>query len=130
MALDQYTRMFTKLPLRKRSKLLQRFFKPKIYPEAYFAYFNRLPNEIRVSWFRDDGMIVGKVNAGSKEFMTQGVNADDFIKMVNQSIVTVFNIPEDYFDIVSQTKTYSPKPSERQLLEDRSVMEHRSVIPT
>jgi len=114
--------MFTKLPLRKRSKLLQWFFKEKIYPEAYFAYFNRLPNEIQVSWFRDDGMIMGKVNAGGKEFMTQGVNADDFIKMVNQSIVTAFNIPEDYYDIVNRTKTYFPKPSEKKLLDDRSVM--------
>src|SRR3989344_2693788 len=98
--------MFTKKPLHKRSTLLRRFFKPEIYPEAYFAYFKKLPNEIQVNWFRDEGMIIGKVNAGGKEFMTQGEDADDFIKMVNESIVTAFNIPEDYFDIVSQTKSY------------------------
>lgn len=100
-------------------------FKPEIFPEAYFAYLHRLPNEIQVSWFRDDGLIVGKVNAGDKEFMTQGANADEFIGMINHSIVSAFNIPEDYFEIVTQTKTYVPSPGERKLLEDRSVMSHQ-----
>lgn len=117
--------MFTKTPLRKRIGFLQRFFRPTIFPEAYFAYFHRLPDQVQVSWFRDEGMIIGKVDAGGKIFMTQGENAEDFIRMVNESIVTVFNIPEDYFDIVSKTKTYVPSPSEKKLLEDRSVMEHR-----
>src|SRR3990167_5340378 len=99
--------MFQTLPLKQRSGWLRKIFKSKIYPEAFFAYFHRLPNEVQVNWFREDGMIIGKVNAGGKEFMTQGVDADDFIKMVNQSIVTVFNIPENYLDIVSQTKTYT-----------------------
>ncbi len=116
--------MYKKLPLIKRSRILCKFFKPVIYPQAYFAYFHKLPNEVQVSWFRDDGMIVGQVKAGDKEFMTQGVNADDFIQNVNHSIVTVFNIPEDYFDIVNQTKVYVPSPSERRLLEDQSVTSH------
>lgn len=69
-------------------------------------------------------MIIGTVKAGDKEFLTQGVDADDFIRMVNESIITVFNIPDDYFDAINQTKTYLPKPSERQLLEDMSVASH------
>ncbi len=113
------------MPLLKRSGLLRKIFKPEIYPEAYFAYLHRLPDEIQVSWFRDDGMIVGKVCAGEKEFMTQGANADEFIGMINRSIVSAFNIPEDYFEIVNQTKTYVPSPSELKLLEDRSVASHQ-----
>lgn len=116
--------MFTKLPLKKRSRLLRKLFKPEIYPEAYFAYFHKLPNEIQVSWFRDDGMIIGKIQAGAKEFMTQGTGADDFIRMVNESVATVFNIPDDYFDIVTQTRTYSPPAANRKLLEDKSVTRH------
>lgn len=113
--------MFTKLPLKKRYRLLRKLFKPEIYPEAYFAYFHKLPHKIEVSWFRDDGVIIGKVKAGEKEFMTQGANADDFIRMVNESVITAFNIPDDYFDIVNKTRTYTPASQERQLLEDKSV---------
>lgn len=122
--------MFTKLPLKKRSRLLRKLFKPEIYPEAYFAYFHKLPNEIQVSWFRDDGMIVGKVQAGAKQFMTQGVGADDFIRMVNESVATAFNIPDDYFDIVTKTRTYVPPAAERKLLDDESYplpISHRMV---
>ena len=115
--------MFTSLPLSKRFTFLQRFVKPEIYPEAYFAYYHRLPNEVQVSWFRDEGMIIGKVRAGDREFVTQGVDADDFLKMVNQSVVTAFNIPDEYFDIVSQTKIYAPTAGDRQLLDDQTITE-------
>lgn len=116
--------MFAKLPLRKRFPILRKIFKPELYPEAFFAYFHRLPDQIHVEWFRDDGMIIGKVQAGDKEFMTQGADADDFIRMVNMSIVTAFNVPDDYFDIINQTRTYTPSPSEREILGDQSVMNH------
>ncbi|MDD2785504.1 MAG: hypothetical protein PHS79_01265 [Patescibacteria group bacterium] len=113
--------MFAKIPLRKRLPILKSFFKPALSPEAYFAYFHRLPDQIKVDWFRDDGMIVGKVLAGDKQFMTQGKDADDFIRMVNMSVVTAFNIPEDYFDIVNQTRTYTPPDTEKVFLGDKSV---------
>ncbi len=111
--------MFTKISLWKQ--ISQKFSKPEIYPEAFFAYFHRLPDKLQVSWFRDDGMIVGKVNAGDKEFMTQGADAEDFIQMVNESLITVFNVPHDYFDVIKQARTYNPTPAERRLLEDKSV---------
>lgn len=111
--------MFKKIPWWK--KIQRKIAKPEIYPEAFFAYFHRLPSELKVSWFRDDGMIVGRVNAGSKEFVTQGTDTDDFIRMVNESLITAFNIPEDYFDAVKQARTYNPSPAERILLEDASI---------
>lgn len=114
--------MFTKLPFRKRSVFLRKIFKPEIYPEAFFAYLHKLPNDIRVSWFRDEGMIVGTVNAGAKEFMTQGEGADDFISMVNQSVITAFNVPDDYIDIIAQTRIYNPPPEDRGLLENEKVL--------
>lgn len=116
--------MFKTLPLHQRSKFLRRFFKPAIYPEAFFAYFHKLPNTVAVDWFRDDGMIVGTVRVGEQEFMTQGTDAEDFIRMVNESIVTACNIPDDYFEAVSKAKTYLPQPSERMMLEDLSVPRH------
>ena len=116
--------MFKKIPLRHRWKWIRLFCKPEIYPEAYFAYLNKLPNEIQVKWFRDEGKIIGKVIAGNKEFMTKGTTVDEFIISINQSMIAAFNIPEDYVDIVSQTKTYTLKPSERKLLEDKNTAEH------
>ena len=111
--------MFTKVSLWKQ--VLQKFSKPDIHREAFFAYFHRLPEKLQVSWFRDDGMIVGTVNAGGKEFVTQGTDADDFIRMVNESLITVFNVPQNYFSVIKQAKTYNPNPAERKLLEDMSV---------
>ena len=115
--------MFTKLPLIQRSSLLIKFFfKPDIYPEAFFADLNKLPNEIEVEWFRDEGMIIGKVTAGDKYFVTQGKNAEDFIKMVNESLVTVFDIPYDYFDAIVKSRSYKPKPEECKQLDDKSIL--------
>ena len=113
--------MFKKLSIIKTSRVLKKFFKSEIYPEGYLAYANRLPKEIQVNWFRDGGMIIGKVTAGGKEFVTQGVDADDFICMINESVFTVFNIPHDYFDVMRQTRTFKPPQREMELLEDRSV---------
>jgi len=53
--------------------------------------------------------------------MTQGADADDFINMVNESILTVFNIPYAYFDILKQSKSYLPKQDEYEKLKDASI---------
>ena len=113
--------MFQKLALKYRLPLLDKLFKPEIYPEAFFAYFHKLPNEIQVAWFRDEGMIIGTVTADDKEFMTQGVDADDFIHMVNESLITSFDIPTDYFDVILKVRSYAPKPEEYKKLNDRKV---------
>ena len=114
--------MFIKLPFKKRSQWLRKLFKPEITLEGHFAHFHKLPNEIQVDWFRDDGMIVGKVRAGEKEFMTQGTDADDFIRMVNESLITAFNIPDDYFDVLMHTKTYTPPSKVLESLRDQNVV--------
>lgn len=114
--------MFQKLPITKTSKFLKKFFKPEIYSEAYVAYVNRLPSEITVHWFRDGDMIIGKVQAGDKEFMTQGANEDDFIRMINESVFTIFNIPNDYFDVVRDTRSFKPSEIEMARLKDPSVI--------
>lgn len=97
------------------------FCKPEISQEAFDAYFFRLPEKVEVGWFRDGNYIVGKVKTDKKEFMTQGVNPQDFIEMVNDAIYTVSNIPEDYIDILRKVKTYSPPPQEKKKLEDLNI---------
>lgn len=89
--------------------------------EAFEAYYNRLPKDIEVSWFRDGNFIVGKVSAGENEFMTQGKNADDFINMVNDTVISVHRIPKEYFSSVKKAHTYMPPYAEKQKLEDTSI---------
>lgn len=114
--------MFIRLPFKKRYTLLRKVFKPEIYSEAFSAYLLKLPNNIQVNWFRDEGMIVGTVKAGAKEFMTQGEDTDDFIKMVNQSVIAAFNVPDDYVDAIAQARIYNPPPEDRRLLENKKVL--------
>jgi|SRR3989338_3895635 len=113
--------MFSKLPIRLRYSILRKLFKPEIIPEAFSAYYHKLPANVSVEWFRDESFIIGKISADDKSFMTQGADADDFINMVNESILTVFNIPYAYFDILKQSKSYLPKQDEYEKLKDASI---------
>lgn len=100
-----------------------RIFRPRLSEEALFAYYHKLPNKIQVRWFRDGKYIVGEVNDGSKVFFTQGKNAEDFINMVNESLIASYNIPYDYFDALKSVKQFQPKPEERIRLENLKVLE-------
>lgn len=100
---------------------LRKLFTPKLAREAFEAYFYRLPNNVRVSWFRDGKFIVGKVVAGEREFMTQGKNVDDFIEMVNDAVYAVENIPKNYIYTLRKIKTYEPSPAEEAKLRNLDV---------
>ncbi len=94
--------------------------------EAFEAYLGRLPDNIQVSWFRDGEFIIGNVMAGDNQFVTQGLDADDFVEMVNDAIITVFGIPKQYYDVIRQTHTYIP-PQE-QMEELRNVNVKKAII--
>ena len=68
------------------------------------AYYNRLPDSIEVEWQRDGKYIVGKINAGDKKFMTQAISAKEFVDMVNDALLVVYNIPEAYFNSLASRK--------------------------
>ncbi len=95
--------------------------KPKLSREAFEAYFHRLPDGIEVNWRRDGKFIVGSVVADGKKFVTQGLNADEFIEMVNDAVITVFDIPEDYIDAINKSKAYSPTAEEYKRLNDNKI---------
>ena len=94
------------------------FPKRHLSEEAFWAYYHRLPDSIQVRWFRDGDLIIGEVNDGKKKFFTQGKDADNFIIMVNDALITAYNIPQDYFEFVRKSKMFSPKPDERRRLEN------------
>ena len=96
-------------------------FRPRLSREAFYAYVDRLPTNIKVNWFRDGNFIVGEVNADGKHFFTQGKNADDFVEMVNDAVVTVLGIPNQYYDVVRRTRTYMPPSDELEKLNNVSI---------
>lgn len=114
--------LLTKMRLQSRwNEMWKRVFKPEIFPEAFFAYFHKIPNNIHVEWFRDDKFIVGNITAGEKKFVTQGVDADDFIRMVNESVVAAFDIPRNCVNLMLRNKLFSPSAEARRKLEDFSI---------
>jgi len=102
-------------------KLASPFTNAAIIREVVTAHLNKLPDGIFVEWFREDGYIIGKVKADDKEFITQGKNAVDFIRMVNESVVAAFNIPAEYSEAVLQSYSFPPTPEALRELNDSSV---------
>lgn len=114
--------LLTKMRLKaKWNGIKKKIAKPEIFPEAFFAYFHKLPNNIQVEWFRDGNYIIGNVTAGDRKFVTQGMDAEDFIKMVNESVVLAFDIPQDYINLILKNKLFLPPIEEKKKLGDLSV---------
>ena len=105
----------------KWDQIKKMIIKPEIFPEALFVYFHKIPNNIQVEWFRDGDYIIGNVTAGDKKFVTQGLNTDDFVRMVNESLVVAYNIPQNYIDLILKNKPFAPTVEERKKLDDISV---------
>jgi len=74
-----------------------------------------------VKWMRDGKFIVGKVQAGDYEFTTQGEGSDDFVEMVNDAILTVYDIPKEYFDVLLHTHAYYPPAYQMEELRRKDV---------
>ncbi len=64
---------------------------------------------------------MGTVKAGDKEFVTQGKDADDFIEMVNESVIVSFDVPREYVEILSKSYLFYPPPAELNKLKNSAV---------
>jgi hypothetical protein len=93
----------------------------KLEPEVIECYSNKLPNSIQVKWFRDGRFIVGEVEAGKYKFMTQGRNAKEFISMVNDALLAVCEVPEDYVEFFLKNNRYTPDSIQMSQLADKSI---------
>ena len=96
----------------------------EVIPEAFWAYFHRLPQKISVEWFRDGKFIVGRIDAEGDKFMTQGVSADEFIEMVNDALFSFYEIPVEYFGAL-KSRSFVPKPEEYEKLNDAAVVKSK-----
>jgi hypothetical protein len=103
------------------SNLKSGLFNQPLSQEAFEAYFHRLPDDLEVSWFRDGKFIIGNIKAGENKFVTQGLDAEDFIDMVNDAVITVFGVPKQYYDAIRQTHTYIPPKQQLEQLRNASV---------
>lgn len=102
-------------------KIQEFFMGNRLSKEAFVAYFNRLPDNISVQWFRDGDFIIGKVKSGDNEFVTQAKDANEFVEMVNDALITVYNIPRNYLEVIKSAKTYSPTQEEWDDLNNTSI---------
>lgn len=98
------------------------FVKSELSREAFEAYFNRMPEKIEVKWKRDGKIIIGRVKTDEYEFVTQGVDGNDFIEMVNDSLVSVYDIPQDYINLIKNSHAYKPKKEEMEKLKRKDIL--------
>lgn len=94
---------------------------PEIIPEVLVAYYQKLPLNIQVSWWRDEGYIVGNVVAGTLAFPTQGKDTADFIRMINEGLLISLGIPFEYVEAILSNGLFSPSLEELAKLSDAGV---------
>ena len=91
---------------------LANLFRPKLQHEAMEAYFYRLPDIIKIEWFRDGDFIIGNIFAEGNKYMTQALSANEFIEMVNDTVLAVYNIPPEYQKELLEHKKFRPSIQE------------------
>lgn len=100
---------------RKLENLKEIIFPSDIYKEEAFAFADRLPNRIKVGWFRDGKFIIGEIIDGNNTYYTQAKSAKEFVEMVNDAIYSVYGVKQKYFKILGEDK-YHPTEAEFERL--------------
>jgi hypothetical protein len=105
--------------------LYRALFSPEISVEALEAYYNRLPSTISVKWHREMGYIVGEVQVEDNQpFYTQAKNGKQFIEMVNEALMVVYEVPKDYHDVLKSFRKFIPRnPEELKKLYNNDCLE-------
>ncbi|MCK5416455.1 hypothetical protein KAI92_03445 [Candidatus Parcubacteria bacterium] len=89
--------------------------------EVLLSNFHKLPEEIKVSWFRDGKFIIGDILADGHKYKTQAKSANDFVEMVNDTIYSVYEVPSNCINTLSKVKRFNPKPDEFKKLNNYSI---------
>lgn len=104
-----------------KGKIFRFFRKPELCQEAFDAYFDRLPDSLQVSWFKDGKYIIGEVEADGEKFMTQAVSAKEFVEMVNDALFVTYKIPEKYFDVLLASKKFMPTKDQFEAMDNIAI---------
>ncbi|MEK7545762.1 MAG: hypothetical protein AAB554_01635 [Patescibacteria group bacterium] len=107
--------------MRLIQKLKERFEPDDFFAEVAEAYFHKLPQNLRVDWFRDSGYIVAKIVADGKEYRTQGKDAEDLFLMVNDCLYTAYGIKARHKEKMLHVRSYRPPQDEWVKLNDGKV---------
>jgi hypothetical protein len=98
---------------------------PRPPKEVLIAQYHKLPDQIQVSWFRDDGFIIGNIDADGHKYMTQALSAKEFVERVNDTLCAVYDIPQNCLNVISRYKRYEPSPEEYKDLNDIAIKESK-----
>lgn len=99
----------------------------QLTPEALFAYANRLPESVMVTWFRDGEFIIGHITAEQLDVMTQATTPREFVTMVNDAVFAAYEIPVRYFSALS-ARSFRPVAREYQKLSNRAIANSSLII--
>jgi len=88
--------------------MFNKFYQQKPCVEVIDSSFNKLPDEIEITWFRDDKFIIGEIVADGNTYMTQALSAKEFVDMVNDTLFAAYEIPENCFSILKKNKKFEP----------------------
>ncbi|MFA5359756.1 MAG: hypothetical protein WC349_02235 [Patescibacteria group bacterium] len=113
--------MFSVYYKNKIRNIFNNFVQAKPCKEVLEASFNKLPEEIKVNWFRDGKYIIGVIEVDGHEYKTQALSADEFVDMVNDTLYTVYDIPNNCINILSKIKRFRPKQDEFNKLKNNAV---------
>ncbi len=96
--------------------------------EVIAANFNKLPDKIEITWFRDGKYIIGRIKTEDNTYMTQAVSADEFVEMVNDTLLAAYEIPQNCINIIRNIKKFIPTKEQFAELNNMAIKKSESSL--
>lgn len=96
--------------------------------EVIMANFNKLPDKIEITWFRDGQYIIGNIKTEDNTYMTQAVSADEFVEMVNDTLLAAYEIPQNCINIIRNIKKFVPTKEQFAELNNIAIKKSESSL--
>ena len=96
--------------------------------EVIVANFNKLPDKIEITWFRDGEYIIGNIKTEDNTYITQAVSADEFVEMVNDTLLAAYEIPQNCINIIRNIKKFVPTKEQFAELNNIAIKKSESSL--
>ena len=96
--------------------------------EVVMANFNKLPDKIEITWFRDGEYIIGNIKTEDNTYVTQAVSADEFVEMVNDTLIAAYEIPQNRINIIRSIKKFVPTKEQFAELNNVAIKKSESSL--